>query len=342
MKPLRRVAAWITRHRATRRLAGALRRHWPVIVAAVSVIALLAAVNPPRLLGVLSHVQWRIALLMIPVTLGTYVCRGLAWWVTLRRIGVQIGVLRTLTIELAGQVMVFLPLGDLARVAMVHKVKPRTGVGRIAGTITFQELVFMTLLGWGVLPRVVSQHDVGVLVLLMTLFHLGIFLLLAWEPAYRWARRTVEKIRPLRRFDKPLRALRPAFIAIFDWRTVIPVLALQAMAAALSFLLFYLALQAIGVTHVTYITSTFVLGFSYVIAGLSFAPAGVGVFEGLLTILMVTNGVPAAAGAAAGLLYRGYNDIFMALVGAPFAIAIRRAGRSRRPARRRVAQRSHA
>jgi uncharacterized membrane protein YbhN (UPF0104 family) len=81
-----------------------------------------------------------------------------------------------------------------------------------------------------------------------------------------------------------------------------------------------------------------VLALSFVIAGISLIPGGVGPFEGLLTVLMIANGVPVSAGAAAGLLFRGFNDILMAGFGAVFLVLIRRgdmrepahAGRSRR------------
>jgi hypothetical protein len=39
---------------------------------------------------------------------------------------------------------------------------------------------------------------------------------------------------------------------------------------------------------------------------------------------MIANGVPVAAGAAAGLLFRGFNDILMAAVGAGVLVLIRR------------------
>ena len=112
-----------------------------------------------------------------------------------------------------------------------------------------------------------------------------------------------------------------------------PVLVLNVVATLLTYLLFYLALHAIGVTHVSLLAAVFVLALSYVLAGFSFIPGGLGAFEGLLTVLMATNGVPVASGAAAGLLYRAYNDGLMAALGAGVGIWVRR-GESRRAAAR--------
>jgi uncharacterized membrane protein YbhN (UPF0104 family) len=307
-----------------------LRAHWLETFAAVSLVALIVAVNPPKLAQTLSRMSWHVALLMLPVAFASYVARGVAWWVGLRTIGSVISVWRTVAIEIAGQVMVFLPLGDLARVAMVRRAGfRRREPGELAGTIAFQELVFMTLLGFGVLPRVATQRDVALLVVLMTLAHAGIFTILVWKRAYDWAVDTVERVRLLRRFDRQLRDLRPAFVKLFTPRALVPILLCNAVAAGLNFLLFYLALRALGQDSVSFVSAAFVLGLSYIIAGLSFIPAGIGAFEGLATVVMISNGIPPATGAAVTLLYRGYNDILMALAGAPVAIAVHRARRPR-------------
>lgn len=340
----RRLRGWAGRHPRIRPFLGFLRRHWAETVAVVSLVALVAAVNPPRLLSVFGHAQLRFALLMLPVVIVMYVLRGLAWWFALRCIGVHIGVLRTLTVEFAGQVMVFLPMGDLARVAMLRGTDDERGAGAVTGTVAFQELMFMMLLGFGVLPRVFVNPGVTALVVLMVIAHVGIFTILSWQPAYARARRFAERLRILRRFDRQLRELRPAFVELWDLRAAAPIVALQAASAFLSFLLFFLALQALGVSHITLLMSTFILSLSYLLAGLSLIPGGLGAFEGLLTILLATNGVSPAAGAAAGLLYRGYNDVLVALIGAPFAIRVRHLSRERkrRRGRRRESRPSRA
>lgn len=318
------VYGWLGRHEHLRPALGFLRRHWPETLAIVSLVALVAAVNPPKLAHVFSRADWRPVALMVPVVILSYVARGLAWWVTLRRIGERITVARTLAIEFAGQVMVFLPLGDLARVAMVRGTEHDVDAGPITGTIAFQELTFMMLLGLGVLPRVFSEPGVAALAVVMVLLHVGIFMILSWRPVYDWARRTVERIRILRRFDKQLRELRPSFMKLWSIRAALPVFALQAVAAFLNFLLFFLALRAMGVTNLSLATSAYVLGLSYILAGMSLIPGGLGAFEGVVTLLLMSNGVPAASGAAASLLYRGFNDVVVALVGVPFGIRIRR------------------
>ena len=316
---------WSQRHGRVGAVVRTLRRRWMEAIAVVSLLALVVAVNPTELLHVYERLQWRLALLMVPVTLGTYLARALAWWTTLRRIGVRISILRSVAVELAGQVMILVPTGDLARVALIEDTGASgRGAGQLTGTIAFQELLFTSILGLGVLPHLFARPTVALIVLAMTAVNAVMFTVLIWEPAYRWAVRTVERVRVLRRFDTQLKEIRPAFLQLLTWRTLLPVVLLDAVAAGLSFLLFDLALHALGVTSVSFVSATFVLALSHLISGASFVPGGVGAFEGVLTVLMIANGIPPASGAAAGLLYRGYNDVLMAVLGAGVGVLLRR------------------
>jgi uncharacterized protein (TIRG00374 family) len=317
-------------------LARALRHHGLEVIAVLCLVALVLAVNPTKLGGVFGHADVGLILLMLPVTVLTYLARSLAWWFTLRQVRVDVDIRHSIAVEFAGQTMVFMPTGDLARIALIKEVTgTRRSAGEITATIAFQELLFMTLMGLGVLPRVASHPDIALLVIVMVLVHLLILTVLIWQPAYSWAVGVVERVKLLRRFDPQLRAIRPAFIELLHLRVVLPVLICNAAAVFLSYLLFYLSLHAVGQAQVGFIAATFVLSLSFVISGISLIPGGVGPFEGLLTVLMIANGVPVAAGAAAGLLFRGFNDILMAAVGAVFLVLIRRGHLHERPRLRR-------
>jgi uncharacterized membrane protein YbhN (UPF0104 family) len=300
-----------------------LRRYWAELFAAAGLVALIVGVNPLQLGRVFGHIDWRVAMLMVPVVLTLYVFRGWAWWVALRAIGEPIGFVQTQLIEFAGQVMIILPLGDLSRVAMVRAGSNEQGAGAITATVALQEIAYMLLVSLGTLPRLAQHPNVALLMLATTLAFSSVFVILLWEPAYERAVRVVEHVKYLRRFDRQLHEIRPAFLRLCRWRTLVPIVMLQATAAALSFLLFYLALLAIGLGSVSYITAVFALGVSYTFAAVSFLPLGIGAFEGLLTVVLITLGIPAAAGAASGLLYRGYNDVLMALVGGPSLLYVR-------------------
>jgi uncharacterized protein (TIRG00374 family) len=229
---------------------------------------------------------------------------------------VRVGLLRTVVIMFAGQTLIFMPTGDLARVALLRESgADERDEGTLAGSITFQELVFMTLLGLGVLTRVLARPDVALLVLLMTAVHGGIFTLLIWKPAYERAVGLVERVQLLRRFDRQLRSLRPAFMAMIEPRAMLGITVCNALAACSMFVLFQLALRAVGVDSVGVLETAFVYGLAHLLGGLSLLPSGMGSMEAIMVVLLAGQGVPAASGAAAAVLFRLYNDAFMAVLG---------------------------
>ncbi|MFN2581267.1 MAG: YbhN family protein [Candidatus Dormibacteria bacterium] len=300
-----------------------LRRYWAELFALAGLAALIIGVKPPELAHAFRSIDWRIALLMAPVVLLVYLARGTAWWYALRAIGEHIGFVRTQLIETAGQVMIILPLGDLARVAMVRNTDQEHGVGALTATVALQELLFMLFVSLGALPRLAQHPDFALVMILTMLAFISIFVVLLWDPAYERALRLVEHVKFLRRFDQQLHEIRPAFVQLCKPRVVWRIALFQAIAAILSFFLFYLAMRAIGITTVGYISAVFVLGVAYTFAAVSFLPLGIGAFEGLITVILLTLNIPAATGAAAGLIFRGYNDVLMALLGGPALLYVR-------------------
>jgi glycosyltransferase 2 family protein len=295
---------------------GFLRKHWMMVVAGLSIVGLVLAVNPGKLWGVLEHVSLRPLLLMLPCTVAVYAVRAVGWWVALHRTGVKISLHRAVTVMTAGQTLIFLPAGDLARVKMVQDTgSSGHDAGEVAGTVAFQELLYMTLMGFAVLPAIAQHPDIGGVVAVITVAQVSIFVILLWERGYNWAVRMVERIRLLRRFDRDLRDIRPAFVHLFSPRSFLPILFWNAVAVSLAFALFLLALHAVGVTNVGYAKAAFIYALGHILAAVSMLPGGVGVYEGVLTAFMALQGVPPSQGAAAALLYRGFNDLFMALLG---------------------------
>lgn len=311
-----RIADRLHLPRWSRPALGFAAHHWMPVVAVLSIAGLVLAVNPAKLWGVLSHVHVLPLLLMLPCTVAIYVVRAFGWHIALRHIGVKISAHRTVTVMLAGQAMVFLPAGDLARVKMVSD-SGASGhdAGELTGTIAFQELLYMTLMGFAVLPAIAQHPDIGALVAVLTAAQVGIFVILLWERGYNFAVRTVERISFLRRFDKELRDIRPAFVHLFQPRAGIPIVLINAVAVVFAFGLFLLALRAVGVTNIGFAKAAFIYALGHILAALTFVPGGVGIYEGILTAFMALQGVPPSTGAAAALLYRGFNDIFMALIG---------------------------
>jgi uncharacterized membrane protein YbhN (UPF0104 family) len=287
-----------------------------------------------KLAGVLHGVSPLNLAAMLPVVLLIYAFRALGWWVTLRTAGVRVGLGRTLAITYAGHLMIFMPAGDLARAALVHE-SDGADEGTAAGTVAFQELTFLTLLALGVVPSVVVRPSIGLLVLLVLAAHGLVFAILLSEDLYEWAVKVVERWRWLRRFDRQLRSLRPAFVVQIQSWSLARVVAFNGAGALLMMVLFYLSLMAVGAGRVGFVDAAYTYSLAHIFSGLSFLPGGVGSLEVIATGLLVAHGIPASQGAAATLLFRGFNDVVMLVAGAVAAFALRhttkRADSSRAP-----------
>jgi uncharacterized membrane protein YbhN (UPF0104 family) len=308
------------------RLPHFLRENWLWGLALAGLAVLVVVVNPSELARVFRQVDVRVLLLMIPATLGISIVRGIGWWFTLRRIGLRISIPRAIVVVLATKPMVFLPAGDLGRVAVLEATGGTQvhDVGEVTATVAFQEIGFLLLIGAPLVPALALEPALTPLVVFLAGLLSTIMAVLLWEPAYVRAVALLERIRFLRRFDRELRHIRPAFLKLFDLKTTMGVLIFDALGVALTFLLFKLALNAVGATNVGLLQATFSYAVAYVVSGLTFTPVGLGAYEGIITAFLVLQGVPPSEGAAAALLYRGLNDVFMALVGVGFLYGLRR------------------
>jgi uncharacterized membrane protein YbhN (UPF0104 family) len=300
------------------------RRIWLPALGVAALIGIVIAVNPLSLWRVLHGVSAGLLALMLPTVIGVYIFRTLAWWVTLRRIGVRIGVLRALRVMFASRPLTFLPFGELGRVAVLEA----TGVegvdaGELIGTVAFQELIFLTLMGLALLPGLVMYPALDAIVGLLLLLELSIVGILFWERGYLRAVAAVERFGLFRRFDGELRRIRTAFLRLFHGPTFVATVALNAAAVTLAFALFLESLHAVGAVRVGFGVAAMAYALAFLLSSLSFIPGSLGAYEGILTVFMAIQGVPPAQGAAAALLYRGFNDLLIAAAGTPLLLPLR-------------------
>ncbi len=318
---------WLEEHPRLGRPLVWVRGHWVFALAALSLTLLIVFVNPARIAGLFVRADRRDLLLMAPCLVAIYLFKGIGWWVTLHRIGSKVSVRRAIYVMFAGRTLIFLPTGDLARIALLkERGEHRANAGEIAGTIAFQELVYTGLVGLGVLPRIGDHPELILLVAAMALAHAGIFLILLWKRLYDWAVGVVEHVRLFRRFDQQLRSLRPAFIHMTTPSVLLQVVFWDALAVFPLMLMFNLAILAVAGPKVGLAQTTFAYGLGHILGGLSLLPSGIGAMEAIIAGLLVTQGVPFYAGVAGVILFRAYNDVISALLGAFVMLLGRRLG----------------
>ena len=177
------------------------------------------------------------------------------------------------------------------------------------------------LVGLAILPVVAQYQRLGPLAAALVALQALIFMILLWEPAYRRAVALVRRTRLLRRFERGLQNLRPASLRLTA-RTVAGIVVPGAIALALTFLLFELVLDAVGVESIGFDRAASIYAVAYLVSALTTTPVGMGAYDGILTGFMALQGVSPSAGAAAAILYRGFNEVFMAGFGLFFLMRL--------------------
>src|SRR3984893_17012573 len=162
-------------------LGSRIRRHWMVGVGLAAVAGLIVAVDPSNVARALAGADPVALALMLPCVLLLYLFHGLAWWRALRGIEAPVGVLRATEVTYISQAFVFLPGGDLWRVPVI---KAGSGdlveTGAIAGTVVFDDLVFLFVLTFAMVPAVGRAPVLAVPLGVLLLPQVAIFGILLW------------------------------------------------------------------------------------------------------------------------------------------------------------------
>jgi uncharacterized membrane protein YbhN (UPF0104 family) len=302
-------------------LGSRVRQHWMVGVGLGAVAGQIVAVDPSKVARALAGADPVALALMLPCVLLLYLFHGLAWWRALRGIEAPVGMLRAIEVTYISQAFVFLPGGDLWRVPVI---KAGSGdlveTGAIAGTVVFDDLVFLFVLTFAMVPAVGRAPLLAVPLGVLLLPQVAIFGILLWPAVYEWLAARVGRMGPLRRFESQLQLLGPSFRRLVTVRTLVPVVALDLVCSALAIALFWLALRAVHASGLGLQQVAFTYALGQVSASLTVLPAALGAYEGMMTGLIAVQGVAPAAAALAALLYRAFNDVLMAVIGLALSV----------------------
>lgn len=326
--------------RTTHRLWIEFRGHWITLIGVAAVVGLVIAVHPASVARALSNAMPMLLVLMVPVVLLLYFLRGVTWSVVLRGARQPVGLRQAIRVTFISQTFVFLPGGDLWRVPIVKSDNGEAlDAGVLTATVVFDDLAYLFVLTFAMVPVVIGTPVLAISLAVALLPQLAIFAILLSPGMYSWLAGRVANIRLFRRFRPQLEVLGPSFRSLVRARTLLPVIALDIVAASLSVALFALALGAVHAAGTDLPHVAFTYSASQVVTNLTVIPGALGAYEGMMTGAMALQGVAPAAAASGALLYRVVNDVLMALVGLAIAFltdrdyfaALRRAPRPTAP-----------
>lgn len=300
------------------------------IAAAVLFITLLSLAGDVDGVGkALRAFDWKLAPLVLALTLWNYAWRFVKWRRYLRALDVpSSGLKLDLLIYISGYSMSVTPgkVGELIRSVFIRRLTG-TPVNRVAAALVAERItdaVAMLILAViGLLEFNYGRPFVG---LAVVGFGIGVYVLR--HPAL--LHRLLDRATRFPRFDRPImhaRAFLDASGALFEPKLFSKAVGIGVISWAGECLAFFFVLYGLGMsaTWTLFLSATFILAVSSLAGGVSLLPGGLGVTDatvaGMLVLLVDDPSMNRAVAAAATLIIRFATLWFAVLIGA-IALAI--------------------
>jgi glycosyltransferase 2 family protein len=292
--PLRHRRAWMAALR--RRALGWLT---PALMLATGG-ALVLAIDPTSFAAALARFRLWVLPLAIAAALAMYVLQGVRWHQLLRAVGARMRMRDSVLLNAAGQaITAILPLGDLTRAVFASEASG-AAFGRVAATVTVQELAYTLLLVLSSVP-VLLALGLGMGVVLVVVGGVaGVLAILTVPRVYGTVRRLVAQVPLLRRLLVQIDVLQEATADLLRRPDTLRWTVVDAGRVALVVTLLWLIVNGLEPGALSWWEAAFVLALSYVGGAVSLVPGGAGANEaGVVALLMLVHVDPTTAAAAA-------------------------------------------
>jgi uncharacterized protein (TIRG00374 family) len=291
-------------HATMRRMAGVLRRYWPVLLAVVAVGALVVAVNPREVGRALRGFDLVLLAPILLLGVAGLVVQGWRWHHLLTAVGAPLSLTDSVLLSVAGQgITAILPLGDLTRAVFVSEVTA-VAFADVVATVTVQERSFTLFLLASAGPVVVERREAAAAEI-VALAGIGLVLAILLVPAiFHQVHRVVARTPLLRRFTAQIDELQHETVVLLHRRGTLATSVLDLLRVLLTVTAFWLMVRALTHGGVGWASAAFVLALSYVGGAISLIPGGVGANEASVVGLLVVVGVSPSAATAIALVQR--------------------------------------
>ncbi|HXZ99454.1 MAG TPA: lysylphosphatidylglycerol synthase transmembrane domain-containing protein [Candidatus Binatia bacterium] len=309
------------RRPALRRLAS---RGLPLVAAVAGLAALVKVIDPQAVVASLGRLDPWILAPIAGLIVGASLLQGLRWHLLLRRVGARAGLVDSELTNLSAQaVSAVVPFGDLTRAVMASRA---TGIslGRVAATVTLQELTFSLLVVLGAAPAIARLPGGPVLMAGLVLAIAGIVALLTVPALFALVRHPLRAIPGARRLVDELDSLRDQVGRLLVDPRALAGAGLDAARVLLTNAALILVLRGFQIDSVGWWQAALVLAVSFVGGALSMLPGGIGANEASVVGVLVLLGINPAAAAAAALVFRLMLTLVPAACGAGAYAVLRR------------------
>jgi len=307
-------------------LSAGRRGRWLVLgVLALTIGAMVLAVDPRRFAAAMERFDLRVIPAMLGLSIAIFVLQGLRWHGLLRQAGVGLGLADSLLLNTAGQaITAILPLGDLTRAILASRAA-RAEFGAVAATVTVQELAYSLVLVVSAAPvLILTRHGVWILLAVLA----GILVVLALLTVGRLfclVHRLVARTPLLRRLLGQIEGLHQETAVLLHRPETVTWSVLDAARAAAGITIVWLIVEGLDPGALGWWQAAFVLSLSSLGGAISLVPGGAGASEASTVGVLLLFDLDPATAAAAALVQRLVSTGLPTLLGwGAYAIARRR------------------
>jgi uncharacterized membrane protein YbhN (UPF0104 family) len=292
-----------------------------------TVLALVVAVDPQHFAASVGRLDLRLVPALLGLGVAFSLLQGVRWHLLLARVGARLRLRDSVLLNAAGQaITAILPLGDLTRAVFASQAT-NTEFGKVAATVTVQELAYTLVLVLSATPVLLQLHPgPGAVVAVVGVVGAiaGIVAVLAAPPVFTVVRAVVARVPGARRLVSEVDALHEQTVALLQRPDTLAWTALDAARAALAVTVLWVVVWALHGGALGWWEAAFVLAISYVGGAISLIPGAAGASEASMVGLLVLLHVDPASAAAAALLQRVATTGLATVLGWGAYAAVRR------------------
>jgi uncharacterized protein (TIRG00374 family) len=287
------------------------------VLASVGVyVVLIVVTDGPEVMKALSGFPLGTFALILALSVGCYVVRGLRWGALVRRLGYQIDVRDALYVHIAGQTMSVSP-GRVGEVLKPWLTRELAGMPLTQGiALVFAEriadLIAVCILALGGVSLV--RGGPFWLAAALALMAAGTFIVSS-DPFHRLALRVVGRSEWMRRHHASATTLSETIRVSLGWRTLTWSVASSVLAWGLEGVGFALCLDALGFAALDLPSAVSIYAVSTIAGAFTFLPGGIGLTEASMAGILVAVGMGASDASAATLITRVATLWWAVLIG---------------------------
>lgn len=267
--------------------------------------------------------RWPLLLPALALAFGNYLVRFIRWEYYLRWLRIRIPGVESLVIFFSGLIMSITP-GKLGEVLKSYLLKRVGGVSisRSAPIVLAERLTdflaLVVLSAWGVL---LTGSGRGLLLISLVIV-LGLLGLLSSRRLSLMLIDQLVRLPLLSRAGDRLRTAYDSVASLLTWKPLLVATPLSILSWFFECVAFTVVLVGFGVglDQVSIPQATFIYSLGTIAGALSMLPGGIGATEGLMTMLLVRQGVPEPIAVSATFIVRACTLWFAVLVGMLFLL----------------------